>query len=161
MSDKTVTIAGATTEVALERNGTTFRAGEHAIEVLAVRAEEAEIRVDGRTHVVPFVIQGTTVSFSFDGEIYVADVADKGARAKARHRDHSMAAPMPGVVTKILVREGDVVAKSAALVVLEAMKMEHQILAPHAGTVVAINCKEGELVQPGVELVTLKKDEGG
>jgi 3-methylcrotonyl-CoA carboxylase alpha subunit len=62
---------------------------------------------------------------------------------------------MPGVITKILVKEGDVVAKGAALLILEAMKMEHQITAPRDGTIASINCKEGEMVQPGLDLVTL------
>jgi 3-methylcrotonyl-CoA carboxylase alpha subunit len=125
------------------------------IELLSTDGEEAEIRVDGRTHAVPYVIQGSTVNFAFDGEIYFIEVEEKG-RARARHKDHSTEAPMPGVVLRILVREGDVVAKGAPLLILEAMKMEHQISAGHDGTVAAINCKEGELVQPGVELVTLK-----
>jgi 3-methylcrotonyl-CoA carboxylase alpha subunit len=106
--------------------------------------------------VIPYVIQGSTVSFAFDGEVYVADVSDKGARAKARHRDHSTSAPMPGLVLKILVQPGDVVAKGAALIILEAMKMEHQIVAPRDGKIEAVNCREGELVQPGVELVTIE-----
>jgi len=145
---KVVTVAGETSEV--DAHG--------RVEIVAMRADEAEIRIDGRTHVVPYVVQGTTISFAFDGEIWVADVTDKGARAKARHRDHSTSAPMPGVVTKILVREGDVVAKGAALLILEAMKMEHQVTAPHEGVVASINCREGELVQPGVELVTMKDE---
>ena len=124
------------------------------IELVSIDAEEAEIRVDGRTHVVPYVIRGTTVNFAFDGEIYFIEVEEKG-RARARHKDHSTEAPMPGVVLRILVREGDVVAKGAPLLILEAMKMEHQITAGHDATVVAVNCREGELVQPGVELVTL------
>lgn len=123
--------------------------------IVALHANEVEIRINGRTYILPYVIQGSTVSFVFEGETYTADVSDKGARAKARHRDHSMSAPMPGVVTKILVQQGDVVAKGAALLVLEAMKMEHQIVAPHDGKVAAINCKEGELVQPGVDLIEL------
>lgn len=126
------------------------------IELVSTDGEEAEIRVDGRTHVVPYVIQGSTVNFAFDGETYLIEVEEKG-RARARHKkDHSTEAPMPGVVLRILVREGDVVAKGAPLLILEAMKMEHQISAGHDGTIVSINCKEGELVQPGVELVTLK-----
>lgn len=137
---------------------TTVRLGEHDVEVVAVRGHEAEIRVAGRTHLVPFVVQGTTVSFAFEGETYTADVSDKGAR-KARQREHSMSAPMPGVVTKILVREGGVVAKGAALIVLEAMKMEHQIIAPYDGTVTKVNCTEGELVQPGVDLIELAQNE--
>ena len=126
------------------------------IELVSIDAEEAEIRVDGRTHFVPYVIQGSTVNFAFDGEIYFIEVEEKG-RSRARHKakDHSTEAPMPGVVLRILVREGDVVAKGAPLLILEAMKMEHQISAGHDGKIVSVNCKEGELVQPGVELVTL------
>ena len=146
MTQKIVTIGGQSTEVTVDRD---------AVEIVALRADEAEIRIAGRTHVVPFVIDGTTVSFAFEGEIYVAEVADKGARVRARHREHSTSAPMPGLVTKILVREGDVVAKGAALLILEAMKMEHQITAPLDGTVTKINCREGEMVQPGVELVEM------
>lgn len=156
MSEKVVTIAGNQTEVALERDGGTYVSGDHRIEIIAARAEELELRVDGRAHVVPYVVQGSTVSFAFDGEIYSADVSDKGARAKARHRDHSMSAPMPGLVTKILVKQGDVVAKGAPLVILEAMKMEHAITAPRDGTIKSVNCTEGEMVQPGVELVDLQ-----
>jgi hypothetical protein len=77
------------------------------LEILEVQAEEIHLRIDGRIHVVPYVIQGTTVSFVFEGETYAIDVNEKAARAKGRHRDHSAAAPMPGVVLKILVKVGD------------------------------------------------------
>ena len=129
------------------------------VELVSTDGEEAVIRVDGRTYSVPYVIQGTTVHFHFDGEIYVIEVEDKAARDRARHRDHSMEAPMPGLILRILVREGDVVAKGAALLILEAMKMEHQIIAPRDGTIARINCREGELVQPGVELVAMTPEE--
>jgi 3-methylcrotonyl-CoA carboxylase alpha subunit len=127
-----------------------------SVELLSTDGEEAEIRVDGRSYLVPYVVQGSTVHFHFDGEIYSMEVEDKSSRGRARHRDHSMEAPMPGLVLRILVKAGDVVTKGAPLLILEAMKMEHQIIAPRDGTIAALNCKEGELVQPGVELVTME-----
>ena len=157
MTDRIVTIGGDSHELSFERDGATFRAGDSAIELVAVRGSEAEIRAGGATHFVPFLVQGSVVSFVFDGEIYTAEVADKGSRAKAKHRDHSMSAPMPGVVLKLLTSAGAVVSKGTPLVILEAMKMEHQIVAPYDGTVRAINCKEGEMVQPGVDLIELEQ----
>lgn len=128
---------------------------KHDIELLAVRGDEAELRVDGRTRLVPFIVEGNEVSFAYDGDIWVIEVAGKGSPARARHRDYSMSAPMPGVVLKILVAVGDDVVKGTPLLILEAMKMEHQITAPRDGKVASINCKEGEMVQPGLDLVTL------
>jgi biotin carboxyl carrier protein len=156
VSDKVITIHDATVELSLERDGASLRADGHVVEIVSTRANEAELRVDGRTVFVPYVIDGLRVSFAYDGEIYTAEVAEKGARARAKQRDHSMAAPMPGIVLKVLVKVGDVVTKGRPLLILEAMKMEHPVVAPRDGVVDAINCAEGELVQPGVELVTLR-----
>ncbi|HEY8713525.1 MAG TPA: biotin/lipoyl-containing protein [Thermoanaerobaculia bacterium] len=133
--------------------------GAGNVTVLSVRGHEAEIRVGDRTFVVPYIVKGSTVSFAFDGEIYTVDTAEKSSPGRARHRDQSTEAPMPGVVLKILAKAGDVVKKGAPLIVLEAMKMEHPISAPYDGTVAAVNCKEGEMVQPGVQLVILSREE--
>ena len=128
------------------------------IEIVSTDGEEAEVRIDGRLHLVPYVVQGSSVHLAFDGEIYVVEVEEKGARSRVRHRDHSTEAPMPGVVLRILVKAGDVVSKGAPLLILEAMKMEHPITAPRDGTIAAVNCVEGELVQPGLEPVTMNDE---
>jgi 3-methylcrotonyl-CoA carboxylase alpha subunit len=156
VSEKIVTIAGEQRTVELTKQGDTLVAGDHRIEIVELRGNDAEIRVDGKRHIVPFLVSGTEISFAFEGQIYVADVAEKGARTRARHRDHSMGAPMPGIVLKILVAPGDVVTKGTPLLVLEAMKMEHGIVAPRDGTIESVNCSEGELVQPGVDLIEME-----
>jgi 3-methylcrotonyl-CoA carboxylase alpha subunit len=159
MSEKSVTIGDQQFEVALERDGSRLRSGEHEIELIEVRDGEIELLTGGEQHVVPYSVDGTSISFAFRGEIWFADVAERGSRARARHRDQTTTAPMPGVVLKILVQAGDTVAKGAPLLILEAMKMEHPVIAPRAGSIARINCTEGELVQPGVELVTFEPAE--
>ena len=53
-------------------------------------------------------------------------------------------APMPGLVLRINVKEGDTVSKNGLLLIMEAMKMENEIFAPAAGTVTKICVKQGD-----------------
>src|SRR5687767_13117635 len=145
MSEKTITIAGQVFELAVAKKGPAITAGSHSIEILSAEDGRAELVLDGRHIHVPFHIDGGTVSFLLDGETWLAEVSDRGARTRARHKNHSMEAPMPGVITKILVQVGQTVGKGTPLLILEAMKMEHSIVAPRDGSVVAIRCREGEL----------------
>jgi 3-methylcrotonyl-CoA carboxylase alpha subunit len=64
-------------------------------------------------------------------------------------------APMSGTVVAVLVSPGESVAKGAALLILEAMKMEHTITAPAAGTVSAVNYRAGDQVAEGADLLDL------
>lgn len=65
-------------------------------------------------------------------------------------------APMPGVITRVMVAAGDTVTKGQPLVALEAMKMEHVIRSPGVGRVLRVHAKPGEMVQGGVALVELE-----
>ncbi len=55
-------------------------------------------------------------------------------------------APMAGVVTKVLVQEGDNVSKGDHLLLLSAMKMENEIVAPFNGTVITVKCAPDDQV---------------
>ena len=65
-------------------------------------------------------------------------------------------APMPGTVTKIVVKVGDVVKEEDELLILEAMKMENPIVAEGDGTVKEIKVKEKDKVQANQVLVVLE-----
>jgi 3-methylcrotonyl-CoA carboxylase alpha subunit len=65
-------------------------------------------------------------------------------------------APLPGVVTKVLVALGDAVPEGAGLVVLEAMKMEHTLRSGGEGIVGQILCAPGEQVDVGDTLVVVE-----
>ncbi len=65
-------------------------------------------------------------------------------------------APMPGLVLRIDVAEGDQVAENDVLLVMEAMKMENQIFAPTAGVVKKILVKQGDQLMADDVLVTIE-----
>jgi pyruvate carboxylase subunit B len=58
-------------------------------------------------------------------------------------------APMPGMVIRYEVKEGDTVNEGDVVLILEAMKMENSITSPVSGTVLKINYKDGDSVQKG------------
>lgn len=64
-------------------------------------------------------------------------------------------APLPGVVTKVLVTDGQAVKKGDTVIVLEAMKMENNITAECDGKVTGICVAAGDSVMEGTTLVTI------
>ncbi len=68
----------------------------------------------------------------------------------------ALMAPIPAIVSEILVQPGDPVERGDKLILLESMKMILPIQATRAGTVATINCETGQAVQPGVPLIELR-----
>lgn len=66
-----------------------------------------------------------------------------------------IAAPMPGTVTDIKVKEGQSVKEGDVVMILEAMKMENEIVAPTAGTISKIHVDKGAAVVTDQALITL------
>lgn len=88
---------------------------------------------------------------------FVLEREAAGRRRVAAGAHGGLTAPMPGIVTKVMVVVGEEVAKGQPLVALEAMKMEHLIRAPHAGVVKRVQASPGAMVQSGAELVELEE----
>lgn len=63
--------------------------------------------------------------------------------------------PLPGVILRIEVKEGDAVKRGQRIMVLEAMKMENDIKAHKDGTIASINVKEGDSIMEGAALATI------
>jgi len=68
-------------------------------------------------------------------------------------------APMPGMVVRVEVVDGQRVEAGAGLVVVEAMKMENELRAPRAGVVQAVHVAVGQAVEKGMPLVTVASPE--
>jgi biotin carboxyl carrier protein len=68
-------------------------------------------------------------------------------------------APLPGLILRVEVKEGDSVQAGQPLLVMEAMKMENVVPAPHQGTVRKIFVAEGATVGEGEPLVEVARPE--
>eukprot|EP00210_Caulerpa_lentillifera_P003876 g3703.t1 len=64
--------------------------------------------------------------------------------------------PMPGRITKVLVKKGDLVQEGQVLVLMEAMKMEHMIKAPIAGEILSVSVHTGTNVNEGKTILEIK-----
>jgi len=64
-------------------------------------------------------------------------------------------APMPGKVTRVLVKVGDQAEEGQGLVVVEAMKMENELKSPKAGKVTELHAVEGAAVESGAKLAVV------
>jgi 3-methylcrotonyl-CoA carboxylase alpha subunit len=129
---------------------------EHAATV-ARAASGLRAQIDGEELVADVVAHGEERYVFCAGDVYRLRLVDPLAHAgeEEPHAGHLMA-PMSGTVVAVLVQPGEEVAKGAALLLLEAMKMEHTIAAPAAGTVRAVNYRAGDQVSEGADLIDLE-----
>jgi len=68
-------------------------------------------------------------------------------------------APLPGLILRLDVKEGDSVQAGQPLLVMEAMKMENVVPAPHHGTVRQVFVTEGASVAEGDPLLEVARPE--
>lgn len=92
---------------------------------------------------------------ALEGMDFVLD-RESGTRKRAAADSGSLEAPMPGLVTRVMVAEGDLVKQGQPLLALEAMKMEHVLRAPRDGRVKRVAARAGEMAAGGVALIELE-----
>ena len=81
---------------------------------------------------------------------------DAPANKAAVNKANAIKAPLPGVITDILVAEGDEVKAGDTVIVLEAMKMANNLTAEKDGKVTTICVKIGESVMEDDALVVIE-----
>lgn len=83
---------------------------------------------------------------AYDG-LHTIEVQDVNQRvSRPRSGDGRVKAPIPGLITRILVEPGAAVAAGQPLLILEAMKMENEIRAPFDGVVSSLSVADGATV---------------
>jgi pyruvate carboxylase subunit B len=65
-------------------------------------------------------------------------------------------APMPGLIVRVNVSQGDVVEAGQGVIVMEAMKMENELRATASGRVKSVEVSPGTAVEKGTLLVALE-----
>lgn len=78
-----------------------------------------------------------------------------GLNISSARKVDAIKAPMPGLVLKILVEEGQQIKKGDPVLILEAMKMENVFKAPGDATVKSIKVAERKAVEKGEVLIEL------
>lgn len=133
---------------------------EYRVRYQALDDHHFHLLVDGRSIQV-FVAPGEPASHVFiDGAEYRVRPEDPAPSRKNRVRSEETSGevtpPMPAVVVRILVREGEEVSRGQGLVVVSAMKMETTLKAPYDGTVRKIQTSLQAKVMPGERLVEIE-----
>lgn len=116
--------------------------------VINGQARKQEYFVDRNTvHV--FSQSGDQLGFRFESDELRA-VEQEGST------DRFCKSPMPGTVTKLYKKQGDIAKKGESIIAMEAMKMELVIKAQFDCRIVKVNVAEGDFVEAAKPLVELE-----
>jgi len=111
-----------------------------------------------------FVARGEQGKHIFiNGRTFLVQDEDQLLARRARHRGPEetpgeITPPMPSVVIRILVEEGEYVKRGQGLIVVSAMKMQTILRAPSDGRVKKINTSIDAKVAPGDILVEIEEE---
>lgn len=167
-----VTVSGRAFEVELGPDGVSIDG--RGVDVDLARIAGGPMRslmVDGASHrLVARRVGRETWDVHLGSLRLRADVVDERTRmiremtgaAGAAHGPKPIRAPMPGMVVRIEVAEGDAVREGQGVVIVEAMKMENELKADADAVVTRVHVQEGQAVEKDellVELGPVGKDE--
>ena len=153
-------LPGTVTKI-VAANGQRVKKGDVLLVIEAMKmANDIVSDVEGTVQRIA-VIEGQSVN---QGDLLVEMVADAAAAPapKAAPAAPKVAAgakvveaPLPGTITKVLVKPGQALKAGETVCMMEAMKMENSITVEFAGTVKSVLVEVGAQVQSGQALVEL------
>jgi 3-methylcrotonyl-CoA carboxylase alpha subunit len=140
-----------------------FRLGAPATQVIELvfdgRRVAASASGCGDTDTSVFRLGSGAIVVVCQGETFEIHEYDPLASAEAEgEAAERIVAPMPGKVTRVLVKEGERVARGQALAVLEAMKMEHTLAAPADLEIESVTIAAGDQVAEGTIIVRFRQE---
>lgn len=123
------------------------------------------VSIDGAVHrLTARRVERGVYDISIDGYRFTVEALDERARvirelsgaAKKVVGSAHLKAPMPGLIVRVNVKEGEQVRSGQGLVVMEAMKMENELRATAAATVKRVVVSSGSAVEKGALLLEME-----
>ena len=154
-------------EYEIEINDDVVQIDGEVIDVDLVRSGVPElysILYSGRSFELLVAADRFNYTVNVRGEQFQVQIEDERARRLSSGRrlptlpdgELAVIAPIPGLVVKVLVKEGDTIEESQPLVLLEAMKMENELRAMRGGKVKSIAITAGQRVEQNAVLIILE-----
>ena len=124
------------------------------VEAEAVKEECQQVEVqephDSESYVLTICKKG-----KLDIRTY-APMTIKSGVVMIKSTSNIITAPLPGVITSVKVKEGEIIKAGQIVAVLEAMKMENDLQAERDGRVKEIKVEKGDSVLEGTVIITLE-----
>ncbi|MCB2196235.1 MAG: acetyl-CoA carboxylase biotin carboxyl carrier protein subunit [Bacteroidetes bacterium] len=126
----------------------TIRGNEYEVEIKDIDGDIAKIEVNGTSYDVEIHQEKTktTKTPTLVRQNVPVDRKDSKIKKSVSSRAHTLKAPLPGNIFKILKEVGDEVKKGDTIMIMEAMKMENNIQSEKDGKIVSFKVKEGDAV---------------
>ena len=127
-----------------------FKIGGQNYEAVVAEKEgnEVEVTVNGKTYTVEVEREAPKAAAPAK-----RPVAAAAAAAPAAGAQQTIKAPLPGNITKVLVKAGQAVKAGEVILTMEAMKMENNVVAEFDCTVQNVLVSVGQTVNGGDKLV--------
>jgi acetyl/propionyl-CoA carboxylase alpha subunit len=158
-------VDGEAHKISLEiREGTivaTIEGRRMELDAVRLSGHTVSLLAAGKSYRARVAGQGRKVFVAIGANQFCLEVPEPGGSSRfkdgtAGKAEGTVKAPMPGMVIKVNVAEGDEVSPGDSLVVVEAMKMEHEMLTSTKAIVAKVYVKAGQQVDAFQPLVELK-----
>jgi len=161
VADVILRVDGRIVHCAISREGARYlvrvEGGDHDLDLAPLSPGLIAITAAGRRSLARVARLDARWFVHVDGLTVECEIIsrDGGQPGRGRPSDEDLMTPMPGVVSRVLVGEGDAVSPGQPLVIIEAMKMEHVVRARRAGRIRALRVREEDQVEAGTVVADL------
>jgi propionyl-CoA carboxylase alpha chain len=165
--DYEFSVDGTLHKISIERSEgkfvVTLNGNRLELDAERVSSQAISLLVGGKSYLAHVARQGEKIWVAIGTHQFCLEEREQeGSLARVKESlpeqaEETVKAPMPGLVIKVNVSEGNDVNPGDGLVVVEAMKMEHEMRASFKAIVEKIHVKAGQQVDAFQPLVELKR----